>query len=394
MQTTTLPKQRIASIDLLRGAIMIIMALDHVRDYFHADSLVFSPTDLSKTNVVVFFTRWVTHFCAPVFMLLTGTAAFLVGEKKGTKALSKFLFTRGLFLVVMEHTVINFGWTFNTHFPELDFLVIWSLGVSMIALAAMVYFPKKIILAIAIVLVAGHNLLDNIHVAGNGLKAFGWSLLHEQGSFNFGGKPFFVLYPVLPWIGVIALGYSAGSLYAKEITAQKRKTTLLWSGASMISLFIILRCINIYGDPLLWSKQPSPVFTFLSFINVSKYPPSLMYCLITLGPAFIFLAFSENARSSVSKIISVFGRVPMFYYILHIYLIHLLAMFATTFCGHKWSDMVWDDFNNAVKLNGYGFSLGIVYLVWLAVILILYPLCKWYDKYKQAHKEKWWLSYL
>jgi uncharacterized membrane protein len=327
-------------------------------------------------------------------MLLTGTSAFLVGERKGTKALAKFLFSRGLFLVVMEHTVINFAWNFNIHLPEVDFLVIWSLGISMIALSAMVFLPKKIILLIGIVLVMGHNLLDNVHVAGTGFNAFVWSLLHEPGSFNFGGKTFFVLYPVMPWIGIIALGYSLGSLYGKEVIAVQRKKTLLWLGTGAILLFIILRFTNIYGDASLWSKQPSAIFTLLSFINASKYPPSLIYSLMTLGPACIFLAFTEPTPGWLGKIFSVFGRVPMFYYILHIYLIHLLAMFATSFCGHKWTDMIWDDFSNAAKLKGYGFSLGVVYMVWIAVVLILFPLCKWYDKYKQAHKEKWWLSYL
>ena len=391
---TAIPKVRITSIDLLRGIVMILMALDHTRDYFHAGAFVFDPTDLTKTTIPVFLTRWITHYCAPIFMLLTGAAAFLVGERKGTKALSKFLFTRGLFLVLMEHTVINFAWNFNIHFPEFDFLVIWSLGVSMIALAGLVYLPKKLILAVGIILLAGHNLLDNVHVAGKGFNAFIWSVLHEPGTFSFAGKNIFVMYPVIPWIGIIALGYSLGSLYSNKVDDVQRKKTLLWLGIGSIVLFVGIRFINVYGDASHWSNQRDAAFTVLSFINVTKYPPSLLYGLITLGPACILLALFETKPGWLGKLISVYGRVPMFYYILHIYLIHLLAMFATTLCGHKWSDMIWTELASNDKLKGYGFSLSIVYLVWIAVIVLLYPLCKWYDKYKTNHKEKWWLSYL
>ncbi len=391
---TAIPKVRITSIDLLRGIVMILMALDHTRDYFHAGAFVFDPTDLTKTTIPIFLTRWITHYCAPIFMLLTGAAAFLVGERKGTKALSKFLFTRGLFLVLMEHTVINFAWNFNIHFPEFDFLVIWSLGVSMIALAGLVYLPKKLILAVGIILLAGHNLLDNVHVAGNGFNAFIWSVLHEPGTFSFAGKNIFVMYPVIPWIGIIALGYSLGSLYSNKVDDVQRKKTLLWLGIGSIVLFVGIRFINVYGDASHWSNQRDAAFTVLSFINVTKYPPSLLYGLITLGPACILLALFETKPGWLGKLISVYGRVPMFYYILHIYLIHLLAMFATTLCGHKWSDMIWTELASNDKLKGYGFSLSIVYLVWIAVIVLLYPLCKWYDKYKTNHKEKWWLSYL
>ncbi len=391
---TAIPKVRITSIDLLRGIVMILMALDHTRDYFHAGAFKFDPTDLTKTTILVFLTRWITHYCAPIFMLLTGAAAFLVGERKGTKALSKFLFTRGLFLVLMEHTVINFAWNFNIHFPEFDFLVIWSLGVSMIALAGLVYLPKKLILAVGIILLAGHNLLDNVHVAGKGFNAFIWSVLHEPGTFSFAGKNIFVMYPVIPWIGIIALGYSLGSLYSNKVDDVQRKKTLLWLGIGSIVLFVGIRFINVYGDASHWSNQRDAAFTVLSFINVTKYPPSLLYGLITLGPACILLALFETKPGWLGKLISVYGRVPMFYYILHIYLIHLLAMFATTLCGHKWSDMIWTELASNDKLKGYGFSLSIVYLVWIAVIVLLYPLCKWYDKYKTNHKEKWWLSYL
>jgi uncharacterized membrane protein len=369
------------------------MALDHVRDYFHAPAFLFDPLDLNKTTVAIFLTRFITHYCAPIFMLLTGTSAFLVGERKGTKGLSVFLLKRGLFLILMEWTIINFGWSFNLHVTEIDLLVMWSLGFSMIALSAMIWLPKNWILAIGIVLVAGHNLLDGVHVAGKGIDAFLWSVLHEVGFYQFWGMNFFVMYPIMPWVGTIALGYSLGRLYKAEITAEKRKKILLQLGIGLVCFFVVLRFSNFYGDASHWVKQPNFIFTILSFINVSKYPPSLLYLSITLGPALIFLAVSETALGKLGKFISVYGRVPMFYYILHIYLIHLLALVATYLCGHTWKDMISGVFNN-ISLKGYGFSLLTVYGVWAFVVLTLYPLCSWYDKYKSNHKEKKWLSYL
>ena len=385
---------RVESIDILRGLIMIIMALDHVRDYFHADALVYSPTDLSQTSPLLFFTRWITHYCAPIFMFLSGTSAYLVGIRKGKRALSKFLFTRGLWLIFLEMTIINFGWYFNYTFPVVDFIVIWALGISMLFLAVFIYLPLPAILAISLVMIFGHNLLDSIHVPGDGPGSIGWALLHEQNIYFKGHFTLFIGYPIIPWIGVMALGYCLGKIYTREFTAEKRKKWLLRSGLFAITLFIVIRYINGYGDPFHWSSQKTGVFTLLSFLNVSKYPPSLLYLLMTLGPALIFLAVTENNRSWLAERIKVIGRVPMFYYLVHLYLIHIIALFATYFCGHTPGDMVltaWIDFEP--KLKGYGFSLGVTYLVWAVVIVILYFICKWYDKYKRTHHQ-WWLSYL
>ncbi|MEP6845246.1 MAG: heparan-alpha-glucosaminide N-acetyltransferase domain-containing protein [Panacibacter sp.] len=398
MDVLTVPaktKKRIESIDLLRGLIMIIMALDHIRDYFHTGASVFDPTDLSKTNVILFFTRWITHFCAPLFMLLSGTSAYLVGIKKGKRYLSKFLFTRGLWLIFLEFTVVSFAWYFDVHFTAIDFLVIWALGISMLFLAAVIYLPFPWIIAISLIMIFGHNLLDNVHVSGDGPAAFAWALLHYQQIFQYGSHTYFIGYPVIPWIAVMALGYCLGKLYTEEFDAAKRKKILLQLGTASIVLFIMLRFANVYGDPSLWSEQSSPVFTFLSFLNVSKYPPSLLYLLFTIGPALLFLAFSENAGSWLSTQLKMIGRVAMFYYLVHLYIIHLLAMAATYLCGFKWSDMIlttWINFEP--KLNGYGFSLGVVYLVWFLITIILYFLCRWYDKYKRNHRQYWWLSYL
>jgi uncharacterized membrane protein len=392
----TTHSKRITSIDLLRGAVMIIMALDHVRDYFHADAYLYDPLDLDKTSVALFFTRWITHFCAPVFMFLAGTSAFLVGQKKTKKELSIFLLTRGIWLVLLELTVVNFGWNFDISFTNIYFIVIWALGVSMIVLAGLIHLPFKLILLTGIVIVAGHNLLDNSHVPGNTLKAFGWSLLHDSNFFNWNGKNVLIGYPVIPWIGIMALGYCLGALYTPNFSAERRKRILLIIGCSAIALFILLRFMNGYGDRAPWSPQSSPFYSFLSFLKVSKYPPSLLYALVTLGPAIIFLALSENIKGSFSKIISVYGRVPMFYYLLHIFFIHIATMIAaplfTDFSWKVWilKEPLW--FTETLK--GYGFSLGVVYLVWLGIIISLYPLCKWYDRYKQNHKEKRWLSYL
>lgn len=375
---------------------MIIMALDHVRDYFHAGAFYFDPLDLGKTTPILFFTRWVTHFCAPVFMFLAGTSASLIGQRKNKKELSSFLLKRGVWLIFLELTVVNFAWNFDFAFHNIYFIVIWALGVSMIMLAGIIHLPFKVILITGFVLVAGHNLLDSIHVPGNSLAAFGWALLHDQNFFNWNGKNVLVGYPVLPWIGIMALGYCAGSLYAPGITVEKRKRKLIFIGSAAVILFVILRFINIYGDSSPWSYQSSGIRTFLSFINVTKYPPSLLYSLMTLGPAILFLAFAEKTNHPVSKVISVYGRVPMFYYVIHIYLLHFVTMVAaglfTSFSWKLWilKEPLW--FTQTLK--GYGFSLGIVYLVWMGIVISLYPLCRWYDKYKQSHKEKWWLSYL
>jgi uncharacterized membrane protein len=396
MQQSLTATKRIESIDLLRGLVMIIMALDHVRDYFHANSFMFDPLDLEKTNGAIFFTRWITHFCAPVFMFLAGTSACFMSRRKTRKELSWFLFTRGLWLIILELVVVNFGWNFDIFFHNIYFITIWALGVSMIVLAGLIYLPVKYILVIGFVLIIGHNLLDNIHVQGNTLPAFGWALLHEMGFFSWQGRNILVGYPLLPWIGIIALGYCFGILFSPSFSSEKRKKWLLTIGLSAIGLFIVIRFINIYGDPSHWSSQPSAFYTFLSFIDATKYPPSLLYTLMTLGPAILFLAFAENARGIVSRFISVYGRVPMFYYLVHIYLVHILTMLsAVLFTSYSWKlwilkEPLW--FTQTLK--GYGFSLGVVWLVWIGIVIALFPLCKWYDRYKQGHKEKWWLSYL
>jgi uncharacterized membrane protein len=387
---------RVESIDLLRGLIMVIMALDHVRDYFHAAAQQYDPTDLGKTTAILFFTRWITHFCAPLFMLLSGMSASLVGERKTKKELSAFLIKRGVWLVVLEFTVTRFGWYFNLFAHEIDFIVIWALGISMVVLGLLVHLPRKYIMVFGLVLIFGHNLLDKVNVAGDGVPAFLWSLAHQFGFFVHKGWQIIVIYPLIPWIGVMALGYSLGSLYAAGFPAERRKKILFRLGVSAILLFIILRFVDHYGDGSHWKAQSSLLFSLLAFLKTSKYPPSLLYLLMTLGPGLLFLSWSEKMPGWLGRKITVYGRVPLFYYVLHIYLLHLIALFAAGFCGHVWKDMILDHFIgfDNPQLNGYGFSLGVVYLVWAFVVVALYPLCIRYDRYKRANRNKWWLSYL
>ena len=384
--------KRIHSIDLLRGTVMIIMALDHVRDYFHAGAFQFDPTDLTRTDVPLFFTRLITHFCAPVFTFLAGASAFLNSTKKTKKELSFFLFTRGLWLVLAELLIITLGWTFNPLYPVLILQVIWALGVSMMVLSVMIFLPRTLILVTGLLLIAGHNLLDRTPLPDT---SFLMAVLHERHFFL--GNPFSIMlgYPVIPWIGIMLTGYAFGQLYLPTFDAGKRRKTLIYLGLGAIALFILLRSINIYGDPRHWSAQKTPVFTFLSFLNTTKYPPSLLYILMTLGPAMLFLAFAEKPLNRLTEKIVVFGRVPMFFYILHIYLIHTLAIVATVVSGYKWNDMVltgWVTMNP--QLKGYGYSLVFVYVLWIIIIVGVYPLCRWYDNYKRAHRDNWWLSYI
>jgi uncharacterized membrane protein len=390
LQSNKLVSTRIESIDLLRGIVMIIMALDHVRDYFHADAFLFNPLDLQKTNVALFATRWITHLCAPVFVFLAGTSAFLVGSRKGKRELSSFLLKRGLWLIVLEFTVINFAWFFNIHFELMALTVIWALAISMIVLGITIYLPFRVILALGIILVFGHNLLDSIHI-----DSVWWSLLHEQSGFQLGHFFIYVGYPLLPWIGTMFLGYCFGSLYLPSVKPEQRKKLLLQLGIAATLLFIVLRITDVYGEPYKWTSQESGTFTFLSFMNVTKYPPSLLYLLITLGPSLIFLALSENLKGKISQYVISLGRVPMFYYIVHIAFVHFIALFAAKATGFDFSDMVFNTWvTDSPNLRGYGFSLGVTYLVWIAVVVVLMPLCIWYDGYKIRNKEKWWLSYL
>lgn len=389
---TTVTRSRIASIDLLKGLVMVIMALDHVRDYFHASAFLFDPADPIQSNLPFFFTRWITHFCAPTFSFLAGLSAYLVGKRKTRSELSGYLFKRGLWLVFIELTIVGFAWTFDIHFSTISLIVIWALGISMLFLATLIHLPRNFILIFSVLLICGHNFLDNIHFSGS----ITWSLIHQAGFFTLPfHKHLFIGYPIIPWVAVMSLGYYFGAFYESSFDSNQRKKILNSIGLMAIIVFVLFRWTNLYGDPNPFKHYGNFSQGLISFLNPSKYPPSLLYLLMTLGAAFLFLANSEKLKGNIVNFFSTFGRVPFFYYILHIYLLHIIAMLFAQLSGFGWQKMVLSTFISfEPDMKGYGFSLWVVYAVWIAIIFMLYPLCKKFDRYKQAHKEKWWLSYL
>lgn len=384
--------KRIESVDLLKGLVMVIMALDHTRDYFHWSSFFYDPTNPVQSTLPIFFTRWITHFCAPTFCFLAGLSAFLYGKKKSKSDLTHFLWKRGLWLVFIELTIVNFAWYFDMQFRTPTMQVIWSLGISMIFLSALIHLPKTGILIFSCVLIFGHNLLDSIHFPGNIL----WSILHEFSGFsiteNING---YIAYPIIPWVGVMSLGFWFGSFYDYSYDSSKRKKIFNSIGFSSLVLFVVLRLINNYGDPVPTEHYASFSQTLIAFLNPTKYPPSLMYLLMTLGASFLFLANSENLTGRIVNFFKTFGKVPFFYYVLHIYVIHILAMMLAEYSGFGWQSFILPSWvSETTYLKGYGVGLFTVYLIWIAVIALIYPLCKIFADYKMKNKEKNWLSYL
>ena len=403
MQNTTALKPRIQSIDVLRGLVMVIMALDHVRDFFHkvvlekAGSAATGPTDLETTTPMLFFTRWITHFCAPIFVFLAGTSIYLMSRKKTKKELSLFLITRGFWLVIVEVVIITLSWTFNPLFNLLILQVIWAIGISMILMGLLVQLPYKIIFILGVLIVFGHNILDYKSV-NEGLKGSALADLLYFSNFSvhtlFENHFVIIVYAFLPWTGVMLLGYCFGKLYEPGSDAAWRRKKLLQLGAGALLLFIILRFINMYGDPMPWSAQPrGAVFTILSFFNVNKYPPSLLFLCMTIGTGILFLALIEKVQNRFTGVMNVYGRVPMFYYILHFYIIHTLVVIVFYLQGFGSKDIVTPNVPFLFRPPAFGFNLWGVYAVWIFVVAVLYPLCKKYNRYKSTH-DKWWLSYL
>lgn len=394
---TPTKKYRIESIDLLRGVVMVIMALDHVRDYFHFGSFYIDPTDLATTTPLLFFTRWITHFCAPVFVFLAGTSAFLYASRRETRGeVARFLFTRGLWLIFLEVTVVNFAWTFDATLSLHILQVIWAIGISMVILSGLIFLPRYGLLAIGILFVGAHNLLDAFTAEGLSPQSVAWYLLHQQQLSTLGnGSAVFFAYPVIPWIGLMILGYLFGTFYQKGYDAAERKKWLLRLGLGAIALFIVLRSGNFYGDLVPWQPQETLSYSIISFFNTTKYPPSLSFLLMTIGPALLFLYATENVKNRLSDALVTIGRVPLFYYVIHLYVVHLLAILGVLYAGQHWADMILTAkaFMSA-NLATYGYNLAVVYLVWGSVVLALYPLCKRYNAYKAANRDKWWLSYL
>jgi len=369
-------KKRIESIDVMRGIVMVVMALDHCRDFL--THLNYDPTDLSKASSILFLTRFVTHYCAATFVFLAGTSAYLsISRGKTKNEAAKFLLSRGLWLVFLELTIIRFGWIMDLDYHFIFLQVIWAIGISMIVLAALIYLPLSAIAAVGFILIFGHDLFDNISTATFSLASKDiWDILHVGGMVSFGNINVLFFYPLIPWIGVMALGYCFGTLF--KMDDPKRRKLLVTFGIGAIALFIAIRSFNFYGDPSNWTNQYSWYRDVLSFIDVSKYPPSLDYLLITLGPVMLMLAALENVHNRITSIFLVYGRVPLFYYILHLYLARLLCFLTFVVMGKK---------------HGYSFPLDTVYIIWLLVVFILYFPCRWFMKYKQTHKQ-WWLSYL
>ncbi len=376
---------RNVSVDVLRGIVMILMALDHVRDY--TSGAGFDPTDLSRTNAAWFFTRFVTHYCAPTFVFLAGTGAFLsLGRGKSRAELSRFLWTRGLFLVVLELTVIRFGWTFNLDYRLVWVQVIWALGVSMIVLAGLVRLPDWATLGFGLTLIFGHNLFDGVRLHHSGVllgaSARDWvvAILHVQ-------RPP-IVYPLVPWVGVMATGFVFGRVLLLETARRRRVLAAIAAGA--IALFVVLRVTNIYGDPRPWNGQGG-MLGLLSVLNVSKYPPSLAYLLVTLGPAIGALALLERADGAIGRALASFGRAPLFYYVTHIFLVHAIAVVLGVSTGHSARELCVPFF---MLPDGYGFSLAVVYLVWVAVVAVLYWPTRWFADLKARRKDLVVLSYL
>ncbi len=394
-------KQRVNAVDLLRGIVMVIMLLDHTREFVHRDALDFDPTDLSKTNTLLFFTRWITHFCAPVFVFLAGTGAFLQAARGKSKTdLAKFLLTRGLWFVLLELTIIRVIVWFNVDFHFAFMLqVIWAIGVSMIVLAVLIHLPLRTIAVISIAMIALHNSLDGFRFMQKPgtppqFWASVWMVLHQPGVIFFTPKTYgLALYPLIPWVGVLAAGYCFGAIYQWE--AGRRRHFLLKLGAALLLGFVLLRSINVYGDPSRWSVQKNAIFTVLSFLNVSKYPPSLLFLLLTLGTAIIALPWFERIEPGpLSRIFITFGRVPLFFYVGQWITAHGLAVLAGYLAGQP---LAWQFVDllarPAPNPGNLGFSLWVVYLCWLLGLLLLYPLCRWFAEVKRRRKD-WWLSYL
>jgi uncharacterized membrane protein len=384
---------RLESVDLLRGLVMVVMALDHTRDFFHYSAVQgVDPLDLARTSPWIFLTRWITHFCAPIFSFLAGIGVYLAVRKKPKRELSYFLITRGLWLIFLELTLLTwFGWDFNIHLRSWVFATLWSLGWSMIVLAGLIHLPVWVSGVFGAALMLGHNAFDGVRPEAWGAWAWLWHLLHVQTVLKTAsGYTFWIFYPLVPWIGVMAAGYAFGTLFNFE--PARRRMWLRWSGLALMAAFVALRFSNLYGNLSPWSHQSRAGFTLLSFLNCTKYPPSLCYLLMTLGPGIFLLSLFDRGTPSWMKPILVYGRVPFFYYVLHIPLIHGLAYLLDTIQFGR------ADFT-AVTLGltpppAAGVSLAWVYVVWISVVLALYPACRWFADLKRRRRDVAWLGYL
>lgn len=386
--------KRIESIDITRGIVMVLMALDHVRDFMHKTSMSHDPTNLQTTTTIIFLTRWITHLCAPAFVFLSGISAYISFKKQNNVSESRmFLLTRGIWLVLLDFTFINFALWFDIHFRLLLMEVISAIGMSFIVLALLLRMPSRFIGMIGVLIIFSHNLFQEFSFSDNPILHFLTSVfLHPNLIQITPDLSLFTAYPLLPWLGILLTGFATGELF--EMSKEKRKKAFLKIGIGILSLFLIIRFINIYGDPLKWTTQKSSLFTFLSFINTTKYPPSLLFTLLFLGFTFLALSISENVKNRFTDIFMTYGRVPLFYFVIHLYIIHAFMFAILYFQGFGSKDFLFGAFKNGRPESGGGVNLVYIYLIWIAIVVLLYPVCKWYGNYKAKHTDIRFLRYL
>lgn len=373
---------------------MVIMALDHVREYMHTTSMSMDPTNLETTTAALFFTRWITHLCAPTFVFLAGVSAYISFRNRKNIAQSRnFLLKRGIWLVILEFTLVNFALWFDLRFRLLILEVIGAIGLSFIVLSLLLRLKPWVIGALGIILIFSHDLITGIKTADNPAVSFAFSVFFRPGMTQITPDlSFFSAYPLIPWLGIMLTGFACGEFFEKS--AERRKKIFLEAGLLCLFLFAVIRLANYYGNPSGWSVQKTPFFTFLSFINVTKYPPSLLFTLLFIGLTFIALYFSEKAENKLTNIFSVYGKVPFFYFIVHLYLIHAIMFVMLFLQGISINDFVFGVFENGRPKTGTGVSLAWIYLIWISVVAALYPVCMWYGRYKESHREKPWLRYI
>ena len=384
---------RIEAIDVLRGLVIAIMALDHIRDYLHISGYAINPLDPAQSTPLLYATRWVTHFCAPTFVFLSGVSIFLQSTRGKSKAeLARRLFTRGAWLVVLEFTIISFGWAWSA--PYLIFLqVIWAIGISMMILSALVFLPANVVLAIGVAIIAGHNLTDGVQPEAFGAFAPVWSLAHSIAFLpSFENAAAFSAYPVLPWFGIMAFGYGLGRVFVSD----RRDRTLLIIGGAMVALFLVLRGFNLYGNPRPWEPQADPVSTAMVFLDVSKNPPSLQFVCLVLGLVLLLFPLLAKLRGPAAGFLRTYGAVPLMAYVAHIYVVHAVALASRAATGQDTAGM-FNYIRNVIfdpdRMGGISFPLWYVYLAWIAVLAIIYPLCRWWAQVKRTRRD-WWLSYM
>jgi len=386
--------KRIYSIDFTRGLVMILMVLDHVRDLMHVSSITQNPVDLSTTTPALFFTRLITHLCAPIFVFLAGTSAYISFINGGNPSQSrKLLIKRGFWLILLEFTLVNFGVWFDLGFHTWLFQVIAAIGFGFIGLSLMLWLSPVTIGITGLIIIFGHNLLPLIPLEGMPLVKTILSPLFAVAAYPVTSQVNFIMgYPPIPWLGIMLVGFASGKLF--ELADDKRRNTFLQIGLGALVLFTVLRFVNIYGDPNLWAIQKNSLFTFLSFINVTKYPPSLLFCLVTLGIMFLILAMGEKIKNRFTNFISIYGKVPFFFYLIHWYIIHTLMIVIMFLQGFHWADLDFASGNfGRPKGTESGLELWAIYIIWIGVVLILYYPCRKYGVYKAEH-QKWWLKYI